>query len=98
MIKFGLQYFNYPKVFIEYSNDVNDVHNSTEEYNPWKKRKVLIVFDDMIADTSSYKKPLSVVTDLFIRDKKSNISLAFITQSYFFLPKDLRLNTTTSFP
>ena len=53
-----------------------------EEYNSGKKRKVLIVFDDMIADTHNNKKLNSIVTDLFIRCRKLNISLAFIT-SYF---------------
>ena len=59
-----------------------------------KKRKVLIIFDDMIADMIKNKKLNLVVTELFIRDRKLNISFAFITQSYFKVPKDVRLNST----
>ena len=59
-----------------------------EKYNPGKKRKILIVFDDMIADMINNKKLNSVVTELFIRDRKLNISLVFITQSYFKFRKD----------
>ena len=65
-----------------------------DSYNPDKENKVLIVFDDMIADMISNKKLNSIVTELFIRGRKLNISLAFITQSYFKFPKDVRLNTT----
>ena len=59
-----------------------------------KEQKILIAFDDMIADMINNKKLNSVVTDLFIRGRKLNISLVFITQSYFKVPKDVRLNTT----
>ena len=69
------------------------------EYNP---DKILIVFDDMIADMIHNKKLNSIVTKLFIRRRKLNISLVFITQSYFNFPKDARLNTShffiTKFP
>ena len=65
---------------IEYSNDIHDVYENIEEYNTRKKCKVLIVFDDMIADMVSNKKLNSVVTELFIRGKKLNISLFLITQ------------------
>ena len=71
-----------------------NVYKSIEEYNPGKKQKVLIVFDDMIADIISNKKLQPVVTELFFRDKKLNISLLFVTQSYLPIPKDVRLNTT----
>ena len=57
---------NDPKDFIEYSNDIHDVYNSIKNYNPNKKRKVLIVFDDMIADMINNKKLNSIVTELFI--------------------------------
>ena len=90
--KAGLKYFNDPKVFIEYSNDMDDIYKNIEEYNPSKKRKILIVFDDMIADMLSNKKLNPIVTELFIRGRKLNISLVFITQSYFAVPKDIRLN------
>ena len=66
---------------IEYSNDIHDVYENIEEYNTRKKCKVLIVFDDVIADMVSNKKLNAVVTELFIRGKKLNISLFFITQS-----------------
>ena len=62
-----------------------------------KKRKVLIVFDDIIADMINNKKLNSVVTGLFIRGRKLNVSVVFITQSYFKLPKDVRLNSTHLF-
>ena len=62
-----------------------------------KKRKILIVFDDMIADMLSNKKPNPVVTELFIRGRKLNISLVFLTQPYFTVPKNIRLNSTHCF-
>ena len=68
-----------------------------EEYNPGKKRKILIVFDDMIADMINNKKLNPVATELFIRGRKVNISIVFITQSYFKVTKDVRLNSTHFF-
>ena len=82
---------------MEYSNDMQDVYKKIEEYNPVKKCKVLIVFDDMIADMIINKKLNSIVTGLFIRGRKLNISIVFITQSYFKVPKDVRLNSTHFF-
>ena len=76
---------------------MQDVYKNIDDYNPDKENKVLIVFDDMIADMISNKKLNSIVTELFIRGRKSNISLVFITQSYFKVPKDVRLNTTHFF-
>ena len=70
---------------------------TTEDYNPGKYRKVLIVFDDMIADMINNKKLDSIVTELFIRGRKLNISIVFIMQSYFKVPKDVRLNSTHFF-
>ena len=90
----GLKHFNDPKTFIEYSNDMHDVYNNIDDYNPDKENKIVIVFDDMIADMINNKKLNSVVTELFIRGRKLNISLVFITKSYFKVPKDVRLNTT----
>ena len=75
----GLKHFNDPKAFIEYSNDMEDAYKNIDEYNIDKKRKILIVFDDMIADMINNKKLNSVVTELFIRGRKLNISLVFIT-------------------
>ena len=93
----GLKYLNDPKTFIEYSNDMQDIYKNIEEYNPGKELKILIVFDDMIADMINNKKLNSVVTELFIRGRKLNISLAFITQSNFKVAKDVRPNSTNFF-
>ena len=76
---------------------MEDVYKIIDEYNIDKERKILIVFDDMIADMINNKKLNSIVTELFIRGRKLNISLVFITQSYFKVPKDVRLNTTHFF-
>ena len=92
--KVGINHYDDPKAFIEYSNDVRDVYKNIVEYNPDKDRKILIIFDDMIADMVNNKKLNSIVTDLFIRGRKLNISLVFITQSYFKFPKDARPNST----
>ena len=72
-------------------------YENIEECNLEKQRKVLIVFDDMIVDMINNKKLNSIVTELFIRGRKLNISLVFITQSYFKVPKDVRLNSTHFF-
>ena len=93
----GLKHFNDPKAFIEYSNDMQNVYKNIDEYNPDKENKILIVFDDMIADMINNKKLNSIVTELFIRNRKLNISLVFIMQSYFRVPKDVRLNITHFF-
>ena len=82
---------------MEYSNDVQDVYKNVEDYNPNKKCKILIIFDDMIADMINNKKLNPVITELFIRGRKLNISIVFITQSYFKVPKDVRLNSTHFF-
>ena len=78
---------------MEYSNDMQDVYKNIEDYNTIKKRKILIVFDDMIADMINNNKLNPVVTKLFITGRKLNISIVFITQSYFKVPKDVRLNS-----
>ena len=83
----GLKYFNDPKAFIEYSNDMQDAYRNIDEYNKNKECKILIVFDDMIADRINNKKLNSVVTELFARGRKLNISLVFITQSYLQVSK-----------
>ena len=82
---------------MEYSNDMQDVYENIEDYNPIKKRKILIVFDDMIADMINNNKLNPVVTELFIRGRKRNISIVFIMQSYFKVPKGVRLNSTHFF-
>ena len=76
---------------------MQDVYENIEDYNPIEKRKVLIVFDDMIADMINNIKLNPVVTELFIRHRKLNISIVFITQSYFKVPKNVRLNSTHFF-
>ena len=95
--KVELNHFNEPKAFMEYSNDMQDIYKNIEDYNPIKKRKVLIIFDDMIADMISNNKLNPIVTELLIRGRKLNISVVFITQSYFKVPKDVRLNSTHFF-
>ena len=92
--KVVLDHFKDRKAFIECSNDMQDVYKNIEDYNPGKKRKIIIVFDDMIADMINNKKLNPVVTELFIRGRKLNISIVFITQSYFKVSKDVRLNST----
>ena len=95
--KVGLNHFNDPKALMEYSNDMQDVYENIEDYNPIKKRKILIDFDDMIAHIINNNKLNPIVTELFIRDRKLNISIVFIMQSYFKVPKDVRLNSTHFF-
>ena len=73
---------------------MNDVYENINDYNPNKKRKTLIAFDDMIADIMTNKKFQATIKELFIRCRKKNISLVFVTQSYFSVPKDVRLNST----
>ena len=85
----GLKHLHDSKAVIEYSNNTDDTYESIEEYNPNKKRKILIVFDDMIADMLSNKKANPGVTELFIIGRKLNISIVFITQSYLLSPKIL---------
>ena len=93
----GINHLNDPKAFIEYSNDMHNVYKNIDNYNPDKENKILIVFDDMIADMINNKKLNSVVTELFIRSRKLNISLVFISQSYFKVPKNVRNNSTHFF-
>ena len=76
---------------------MDDVYENINDYNPIRKRKKLIVFDDIIADIMGNKKFEAIINELFIRCRKLNIWLIFITQSYFSLPKDVRLNTTHYF-
>ena len=90
----GIKLVNYSNAFIEYSNTMDDVYENIDNYNSSRKRKILIIFDDMIADIMTNKKFQSIIKELFIRCRKLNISLVFITQSYFSVPKDVRLNST----
>ena len=76
---------------------MDDIYKNIEEHNPIKKRKILMEFDDIFAYMLSNKKFNPIVTELFIRGRKLNISLVFITQSYFAVPKNIRLNSTHYF-
>ena len=93
----SINHFKYLKAFIEYSNDMRNVYKNINQYIWNKENKILIVFDDMIADMIKKKKLNSIVTELFIRGRKSNISLVFVTQSYFRFPNIVQLNTTHFF-
>ena len=88
----GIKHFNDPNAFIEYSNTMNYIYEKINDYNTSRKRKILVVFDDMIADIMTNKTFQAVIKELFIRCRKLNISLVFITQSYFSVPKEVRLN------
>ena len=90
----GIRHLNDPNAFIECSNTLHDVYENIDDYNPSRKRKILISFDDMIANIMTNKKFKAIIKDLFIRCRKLNISLVFITQSYFSVLKDVRLNST----
>ena len=93
----GIKHLNNPNAFIKCSNAVDDVYENINDYNPSRKRKILIIFDDMIADIMTNKIFQAIMRELFIRCRKLNISLVFITQSYFSVPTDGRLNTTHYF-
>ena len=90
----GIKNLNDPHAFIEYSNDMNDVLDDINNYNKNRNKKVLIIFDDMIDDIMKSEKVKAIVKVLFIRCRKLNTSIVFITQSYFRTPKDVRLNST----
>ena len=84
---------NDSKAFIEYLNDTDDIYKNIKEYNPNKKNKIITVFDYVIADVLINKKLNKITTELFIRGRKLNSSLVFITQSYFDVSKNTRLNS-----
>ena len=91
--KVGLKCLNDPKAFIEYLNDMHDVYKNIDEYNPDIENKKLIVFDDVITDMINNRKLNSIVAEPVFRGRKLNVYLAFITQSYFKVPKDVILHT-----
>ena len=93
----GIRYLYDSKTFIEYLNDMDDIFKNIEEYNPIKKRKILVAFDDMISDMLGNQKLNQILTEYFIRGRKPNISLVFYTQSYFAMLKKNRLNFTHYF-
>ena len=88
-----IKHLNNPNAFIECSNTMYDVCENINDYNATRKGKKLIVFDEMIADIMTNKNVQAIIKELFIRCRKLNISFAFITQSYFSVPKDVRLNS-----
>ena len=90
----GIKHLNDPTAIIEYSNTMDDVYNNIDDYNSKRKRKVLIVFDNVIPDIVTNKKFQAIIKELFIRCRKFNISPVFITQPYFSVPKEVRLNST----
>ena len=92
----GIKHLNDPKAFIECSNTIDDVYNNINDSNPTRKKQ-LIDFDDIIVDIMSNKKFRAIVKELFIRCRKINISLIFISQSYFSLPKEARSNSKKLF-
>ena len=81
----GIKHLNNLKAFIKCSNTMDDVYVNINDYNSNRRRKMLLVFDDMIK---------AIIKELFIRCRKLIISLVFITQSYFSVPKDVRSNST----
>ena len=90
----GIKHLNDSNAFIECFNTMNDVYENIDDYNSSIKRKVLIVFDDMIAEIMTNKKFQTIIKGLFIRSRKLNISLLFIARTYFSVPKDVTLNST----
>ena len=91
----GIKHLNDSSAFIDCSNTLGgDIYENIDHYNPSRKRKKLILFNDMIADIMTNKKFQVRIKELFTRCRKLNISLAFNTQSYFFVQKVVRLNST----
>ena len=90
----GIKNLNDPQAFTEYSDDMNDVLDDINNYNKNRDKKVLIVFDDMTADIEYNKNFKRIIKELFYRARKINVSIVFITQSYFRALKDARLNST----
>ena len=89
----GIKHLRDPNAFSECSNTMDGVYENIDDYNPNRQRKILIAFDDMIADIMMNKKFQAIIKELFISCRKLNISLVFITQPYFSIPKDIRLNS-----
>ena len=91
----GTKHFNDPNAFIEYSNTMDGVYGNIDDYNPSRNRKILIAFDDMIADIMTNKKFQAIIKELFVRCRKVNILLVFKIQSYFccFKRCEIKFNT-----
>ena len=92
--KARINFNNDSNAFFEYSNSMDDILPNIEDYNKKRRRKVLIIFDDMISDAMSDKRAQKILKDLFIGCRRLNISLCFLTESYFSVPRDVRLNCT----
>ena len=90
----GIKNLNDPHAFIEYSDDLNDVPDDVNNYNKNRDKKVIIVFDDMIADIEYNKNFKRIIKELFYRARKMNVSIVFTMQSYFRALNDARLNST----
>ena len=90
----GIKNLSDPQAFIEYSDDMNDVYENINNYNKNRDKKMLIVFDDMVADIEYNKNFKRIIKELFYRARKIDASIAFITQCYFRALKDVRLNST----
>ena len=91
-----IKYLNDSKVFIDFSNDMDDIYKNIEEYNSDKKRDILYLMIWLLISLL-IKKLNTIVTKLFNRGRKLNASLVFIKQSYFAVPKNIRLNSTHYF-
>ena len=94
----GMKNLQDPKAFIEYSDDMNNVYGDISNYNRKRDKKVLLVFDDMIADIEYDKNFKKIIKELCYRTRKLNVSIVFITQSYFRTLKNTRLNSTHYIP
>ena len=95
--KAGIKKSKNSKAFIDYSQTIDNVYENLDDYNPTKKRRVLIVFHNMIGDMECNRKLSPIVTELLLRERKLNISFVFISQSYFKVSRTRRLNATHYF-
>ena len=93
----GTKKLKNPKAFIDHSETIDDVYENLENYIPTKKRRVLMVFVDVIADMESNKKLSLIVIELFLGGRNFNVLLFLTSQSYFKVPKTIRLNATHYF-
>ena len=88
----GIKHFNDPNAFIEWSNTMDYIYENINDYNPSRKRNIWVLFDDMTADIMTNKTFQAIIKELFNIYRKLNISPVFTTQSYFSIPKEVRLN------
>ena len=93
----GTKHFNDPNAFIEYSNTMDGVYGNIDDYNPSRNRKILIAFDDMIADIMTNKKFQAIIKELFVSCRKVNILLVFKIQCYFCCSKRCEIKFNTLF-